>query len=201
MRMCGRITKKEIMVPVRLSNKGAGKQMSTVPWNLGGSLSYTTSLSKSPRKTLTRSSPQGCAQKPREQKKKRILLSPSVVAKGTQSACLCCDWIIILLLIHVVFVFSVDSLQRGRELCAIQQHKINPMKASQRSPREQAVGRAPCQIQGDATATGCAGQSHIAPGQTGRKAITYSVMSHLLFLPIPYVFHQFLAAERATSIW
>lgn len=112
--------------------------------------------------TLTHSSPQGCAQKPREQKEKRILFSPSVVAKGTRSASLCCDWIIILLLIRVVCVFSVDSFQRSRKLCAIQQDEINPMKASQRSPREQAGGRASRQIRGNATATGCAGQSHMA---------------------------------------
>lgn len=155
---------KKIMVPMRHSNKGGrleGKT-STFPWILGGSSSYATTLSKSSRKTLTHSSPQGCAQKPREQKEKRILFSPSVVAKGTRSASLCCDWIIILLLIRAVYVFSVDSFQRGRELRAIQQDKTNPMKASQRSPREQAGGRASRQIQGDATATGYAGQSHMA---------------------------------------
>lgn len=92
--------------------------MSSFPWNLGGSLSYTTALSKSSQKTLTHSSPQGCAQKPREQKEKRILFSPSVVAKGTRSASLCCDWIIILLLIRVVYVFSVDSFsERQGALC------------------------------------------------------------------------------------
>lgn len=105
------------------------------------------------------------------------------------SASLCCDWIIILLLIRVVYVFSVDSFQRGRGLCAIQQDEISPMKASQRSPREQAGGRASRQIQGDATATGYASQSHMAPGQTGRKAITYSLMSLLpSFLPPPPLF-------------
>lgn len=139
---------------------------------------YPSSLSK----TLTHSSPQGCAQKEKKQgsrKRKRILSSSSVVAKGTRSASLCCDWIIILLLIRAVCVFfSVDSSQRGRELCAIQQDQINPMKASQRSPRERVGGRASRQIQGDATAMGCAGQSHMAPGQTGGKAITYSLMSH-----------------------
>lgn len=150
------------MVSMRHSYKGAGGRTSTFPWNLGGSLSYATALSRSSQKTLTHSSPQGCAQKPREQKQKRILFSPSVVAKGTRSASLCCDWIIILLLILVVYVFSVDSFQRGRELSAIQQEEINPMKASQRSPREQAGGRASRQIQGDATATGCTGQSHMA---------------------------------------
>ena len=138
---------------------------------LGGSSSYATALSpKSSQKTLTHSSPQGCAQKPREQKQKRILFSPSVVAKGTRSASLCCDWIIILLLIRVVYVFSVDSFQRGRDLSAIQQEEINPMNASQRSPREQAGGRASRQILGDATATGRAGQSHMAPGQTKKKS-------------------------------
>lgn len=144
---------------------------------------YPSSLSK----TLTHSSPQGCARKEERKnqgsrKRKKILSSSSVVAKGTRSASLCCDWIIILLLIRAVCVFfSVDSSQRGRELCAIQQDQINPMnpmKASQRSPRERAGGRASRQIQGDATATGCAGQSHMAPGQTGGKAITYSLMSH-----------------------
>lgn len=143
---------------------------STFPWNLGGSLSYATALSKSSQKILTGSSPQGCAQKTRKKKEKRILFSSSVVAKGTQSTFLCCDWIIILLLIHVVYVFSVDSFQRGKELCAIQQDRINPMKASQRSPREQAGRRASRQIQGDATATGRAVQSHMAPGQTGRES-------------------------------
>lgn len=180
---------------MRHSNKVAWKQMSTVLWNLGDSLSYAASFSKSSHRTLTHSSPQGCAQKPREQKEERILLSPSVVAKGTQSACLCCDWIIILLLIHVVCVFSVDSLQRGRELRAIQQHKINPMKASQRSPRERTGARASRSILGDAAATGCAGQSHMAPGQTERKAITYSVMSHLSFLSIPHLFSNFWHKE------
>lgn len=136
--------------------------MSTFLWNFGDSLSYVKMFLKSFLKRLTHSSPQGCAQKPKEQKEKRILSSPSVVAKGTRSACLCCDWIIILLLIRVMYVFSVDSFQRGRELRAIQQDKINPMKASQRSPREQAGGRASRQIQGDATATGYAGQSHMA---------------------------------------
>lgn len=130
----------------------------------------------------------GVPKKPREQKEKRILFSSSVVAKGTRSASLCCDWIIILLLIHVVYVFSVDSFQRGRELCVIQQDGINPKKASQRSPGEQAGGRASRQILGDATATGRAGQSHMAPGQTGRKAITYSLMSHPPFPSIPLSF-------------
>ena len=144
-------------------------------------------------KTLTHSSPQGCARKKEEtknqgsRKRKRILSSSSVVAKGTRSASLCCDWIIILLLIRAVCVFfSVDSSQRGRELCAIQQDQINPMKASQRSPRERAGGRASRQIQGDATATGCAGQSHMAPGQTGGKAITYSLMSHPPHSRLPF---------------
>lgn len=153
---------KKIMVSIRHSYKRAGGRMSTFPWNLGVSLAYATALSKSSQKTLTHSSPRGCAQKNQGSRKKIILFSPSVVAKGTRSASLCCDWIIIQLLIHVVYVFSVDSFQRGRELCAIQQDEINPMKASQRSPREQAVGRASLQIRGDATATGCAGQSHMA---------------------------------------
>lgn len=57
-------------------------------------------------KILSHSSPQWCAQKkPREQKEEKILVSSSVVAKGTQSAFLCCDWIIILLLIHVACMF------------------------------------------------------------------------------------------------
>lgn len=166
---------------MRHSNKLTWRQMSTFLWNFGDSLSYVKMFLKSFLKRLTHSCPQGCAQKPKEQKEKRILSSPSVVAKGTRSACLCCDWIIILLLIRVMYVFSVESFQRGRELRAIQQDKINPMKASQRSPREQAGGRASRQIQGDATATGYAGQSHMAPGHTGRKAITYSFMSRLLF--------------------
>lgn len=47
-------------------------------------------------------------------REKIILLSPSVVAKGTQSACLCCDWIIIFLLIHVVsFLHWVCSERQG----------------------------------------------------------------------------------------
>lgn len=54
----------------------------------------------------------------KEEKKERILLSPSVVAKGTQSVCLCCDWIIILLLIHVVFVFSPRTVFREAE-CSV----------------------------------------------------------------------------------
>lgn len=106
----------------------------------------------------------------KRKKEKRFLSSSSVVAKGTQSTFLCCDWIIILLLIHVVYVFSVDSFQRGKELRAIQQGRINPMKASQRSPSEQAGRRASRQIQGNATATGRAVQSHMAPGQTGRES-------------------------------
>lgn len=123
------------------------------------------------------SSPQGCAQKkPREQSKKKgrekkqMLFFSSVVAKGSWSSFLCCDWIIILLLIRVVCDFSVDSFQRGSELCAIQQERINPLKSAQRSPRERAGRRVSRQIQGDATATGCAGQSHMAPGQTGRES-------------------------------
>lgn len=121
------------------------------------------------------SSPQGCAQKTKgtEQKKgekKQMLFFSSVVAKGSWSSFLCCDWIIILLLIRVVCDFSVDSFQRGSELCAIQQEQINPLKSAQRSPRERAGRRVSRQIQGDATATGCAGQSHMAPGQTGRES-------------------------------
>lgn len=170
---------------MRHSYKGAGLRTSTYPWNLGGSFSYATVLFKSSHKALTHSCPQGCARKPREQKEKRILFSPSVVAKGTRSASLCSDWIIILLLIRVVCVFTVDSFQRSREHRAIQQDEINPMKASQRCPREQAASR---QIQGDATAMGCAGQSHMAPGQTGRKAITYSLTSNPPLLSIPPFF-------------
>lgn len=159
---------------------------SAFPWNLGGSTSYATALSKfSQQNTDPQQSTGVCPKREGEKKnqgsrkRKRILSSSSVVAKGTRSASLCCDWIIILLLIRAVCVFfSVDSSQRGRELCAIQQDQINPMKASQRSPRERVGGRASRQIQGDATATGCAGQSHMAPGQTGGKAITYSLMSH-----------------------
>lgn len=180
MRICGGITKNHGVDETQL--QGGWRVNKPLPLELGGSLSYATALSKSSHKTLTHSSPQGCAQKPREQREKRILFSPSVVAKGTRSASLCCDWIIILLLIRVVYVFSLDSFQRARELRAIQQDEINPMKASQRSPREQAGGRASRQIQGDATATGSAGQSHMAPGQTGRKTITYSLMSHPLLL-------------------
>lgn len=122
-------------------------------------------------------------------KKKRILFSSSVVAKGTRSAFLCCDWIIILLLIHVVYVFSVDSFQRGRALCAIQQDRINPLKSAQRSPRERAGKRASRQIQGDATATGRAGQSHMAPGQTGRESNhLFSHVSSLLPICPPSLF-------------
>lgn len=60
-----------IMVPVRHVNGGAGKQMSTIPWNPGGTSSYATSLSNSSSKTLTHGGPQGCAQKPREQKERK----------------------------------------------------------------------------------------------------------------------------------
>lgn len=128
----------------------------------------------------------GVPKKPREQKEKRILFSSSVVAKGTQSAVLCCDWIIILLLIHVVYVFSVDSFQRERELCAIQQDWINPLKSAHRSPRERAGKRAFRQIQGDATATGRTGQSHMAPGQTGRENNhLFSHVSSLLSICTP----------------
>lgn len=184
--ICGGITKNpQIMLSARHSNKEPGTQMSTLLWNLDGSLAFAPPLFKSSLRTLTHSSPQGCAQKPEEQKeKKKNHLSPSVVAKGTQSACLCCDWIIILLLIRIESVFSVDCSQRGRAPRAIQQHRINPRKASQRSSREQAGGRASRPIPGNATATGCAGQSRMAPGQKGRKAITYSVMSHLSLLSV-----------------
>lgn len=166
---------------------------STFPWNSGGSSSYATALSKFSRQNTDPQQSTGVCPKKEEKKnqgsrkRKRILSSSSVVAKGTRSASLCCDWIIILLLIRAVCVFfSVDSSQRGRELCAIQQDQINPMKASQRSPRERAGGRASRQIQGDATATGCAGQSHMAPGQTGGKAITYSLMSHPPHSRLPF---------------
>lgn len=145
-------------------------------------MSYATVLFKSLHEALTHSCPQGCARKPREQKEKRILVSPSVVAKGTRSASLRCDWVIILLLILAVCVFTVDSSQSGRERRTIQQDEINPIKASQRSPREQAASR---QIRGDATAVERAGQSHMAPGQTGRRAITYCLMSYDLCLSIP----------------
>lgn len=175
---------------MRHSYKGGGGRMGTFPWNLGGSLSYATAQSKSTQKILTHSSPQGCAQKTKgTERKKRILFSSSVVAKGTRSAFLCCDWIIILLLIHEVYVFSVDSFQRGRELCAIQQDRINPLKSAQRSPRERAGKRASRQIQGDATATGCAGQSHMAPGQTGRESNhLFSHVSSLLPICPPSLF-------------
>lgn len=107
-----------------LKRRLEGEASTFFSWNLGGSLSYATALSKSSQNTLTHSSPPGCAQKPREHKQRRILFSPSVVAKGTWSAFLCCDWIIILLLLRVVCIFSLDFFpQRGRELSAIQQEK------------------------------------------------------------------------------
>lgn len=130
-----------------------------------------------------------CPKNQGNRKKKRIFFSSSVVAKGTQSAFLCCDWIIILLLIHVVYVFSVGSFQRERELCAIQQDWINPLKSAHRSPRERAGKRAFRQIQGDATATGRAGQSHMAPGQTGRESNhLFSHVSSLLSICPPLLF-------------
>lgn len=153
---------------------------------MGGSSSYATALLQVLSQNTDPQQSTGVCPKTKaaEREEKRILFSLSVVAKGTQSASLCCDWIIILLLIRVVYVFSLDSFQRGRELRAIQQD-INPMKAFQRGPREQAGGRDSRQIQGDATATESAGQSHMAPGQTGRKTITYSLMSHPLLLSTP----------------
>lgn len=68
-----------------------------------------------------------------KQKEKRILSSPSVVAKGTWSASLCCDWIIIELLIRVVYVFSVDSFsERQRALW----HPAGPDKSYESFPQE-----------------------------------------------------------------
>lgn len=89
--------------------------------------------SQGKKRTLTHSSPQGCAQKPREHKEKRILSSPSVVAKGTRSASLCCDWIIILLLIHVVYGFlcGLFSEKQGA-VC----HPAGPDKSYESFPKE-----------------------------------------------------------------
>lgn len=90
-----------------------------------------------PANILTHSSPQGCAQKkPREQKEEeeRILVSSSVVAKGTQSAFLCCDWIIILLLIHIACVCSFRGLFSEWQRAAC--HAAGPDKSYESCPEE-----------------------------------------------------------------
>lgn len=65
---------------------------------------------------------------------------------------------------------SVDCFQSGKEPRAMLQDGINPMKAAQKNPREEAGRRASTQILGDAIASGLAGQSHMAPGQTRRRS-------------------------------
>lgn len=173
--------------------------MSTFPWNSGDSLSYATTLSKSSHKNTDPQQSTGvCPKTKGAEREKRILFSPSVVAKGTRSAFLCCDWIIILLLIRVVLCFlsGLSSERQGAPCHPAGQHKSH--ESFPKEPRRTSGGgwRASHQIQGDATATGYAGQSHMAPGQTGRKAITYSLLSHL---PFCFFFIFFLSIPPSCS--
>lgn len=73
--------------------------------------------------------------KSREQNEveERIPDSSSVVAKGTQSAFLCCDWIIILLLIHVACVFPPWALSEWQRAAC---HAAGPDKSYESCPEE-----------------------------------------------------------------